>query len=344
MLKRFNRHDPYFNIFHHLQDGIIIMNQHRKILLMNPSAKKLTGWKKGEHVPYCTYCQSRKLKEGEERCYLISTNEVPYFLSQMPTYEGSKKIEVEMSTALILNDEYSGDQEILLVLRDQSLKKKEEEARLTKLMLKKLIEAQEREHKRLAQELHDGVGQSLYSISLTLEAIEAHISNNKLQQYIHDAQKELERVITDVKTYSYQLRPQSLDQLGLIPTIEGLLRSWEKNLPRIKMRFKTNISTRLNPTIEVNIYRVIQEAIHNAVKYAKCQLIEIKLMLEKDRIFLTIVDDGVGFDTEKTNHGLGIKHMEERINQMNGTFWLKSNIGEGTLIHAKIPKKENVHD
>ncbi len=105
----------------------------------------------------------REKKQGEPTCYLIANNEVPSFLSEMPTYHG-KKIDVEMSTAAIYADENTGEKEYLLVLRDQETFKKAQEAAINKKMIRALIEAQESEHKRLAQELHDGVGQSIIFI------------------------------------------------------------------------------------------------------------------------------------------------------------------------------------
>src|SRR5690554_5932868 len=97
----FGLNDFYLRqIYESIQDGILVMDENRVILRMNPAAKRLTGWKIGEKVPFCTYCQSRKVKENEERCYLIASQTVPYFLSKMPSYHG-KKIDVEMSTALI---------------------------------------------------------------------------------------------------------------------------------------------------------------------------------------------------------------------------------------------------
>lgn len=178
-------------IFDHLQDGIIMMDQERTILVINPSAEKMTGWKLGDKVPYCSYCQTRKLEAGEERCYLLAKREIPYFLSSMPTYEG-RFVDMEMSTAVISEN---GDQmEVLLVLKDLTMKKKEEEAKISKLVLQKTLEAQENEHKRLAQELHDGVGQSLYSVSVGIQAIQSRMEQEEtFKDYMQDIIDELEK-------------------------------------------------------------------------------------------------------------------------------------------------------
>lgn len=325
-------------IFQNIQDGIIIMDERREILLINPSAKRLTGWKMNDFVPFCSFCENRNLKEGENRCYLIESNEVPYFLSKMPTYHGNK-IDVEMSTALMFTDRKTEKREYLLVLRDQTIQLKEEEARFSKLMIKKLIEAKESEHKRLAQELHDGVGQSLYSISVALQAIESYVNNPKLNTYIEEVRLELEKVMNDIKLYSHQLRPHSIDQLGIIPSLKSLLESLQKVHPEINIRFDANSTERCDPSVEINVYRVVQEAMHNVVKYASARHVFIQLNRTANHIELTVEDDGVGFDIESIrNEGLGLKHMEERIDQLGGTFSIESVLGQGTQIKIEIPK------
>ncbi|WP_083497108.1 sensor histidine kinase [Brevibacillus choshinensis] len=324
-------------IFDHLQDGIILMDQERRILVMNPSAVRLTGWKVGGKVPYCSYCQTRKLTEGEERCYLVSKREVPYFLSSMPTYEG-RFVDMEMSTAVIYENGEQNKQEVLLVLKDLTAKKKEEEARISKLVLQKTLEAQENEHKRLAQELHDGVGQSLYSVSVGIQAIQSRIKQEEqFSEYMQEIVEELEKAIQDVKLYSLQLRPHSLDQLGLIPTVKHLVSSLNRTHKDVSITFTySNVSDRLQPVLEVNLYRVIQEALHNALKYSKATLIEVILYKEDDELTLKIQDNGIGFDRDQVKAGLGLKHMEERVDQMEGSLQIHSILQEGTVIKVNI--------
>lgn len=328
-------------IFENIQDGIIIMDQSRKILAMNPSAKKLTGWLLHDRVPYCSFCETRLLQGNENKCYLIAHDEVPYFLSDMPTYHG-KKINVEMSTALMFHDATTHQKEYLLVLRDQSLMQKEKEAQLSKKMIQKLIEAKENEHKRLAQELHDGVGQALYSISVALQAIESFVNNTRIQSYVDEVQEELNHVMNDIKAYSYQLRPQSIDRLGLIATIQGLMHTLEKSNPNVTITFTTTLKNRLPSLMEINLYRVIQEALHNTIKYANATQVVIELIDMPHKLELTIRDNGKGFDTSKRSAGLGLKHMEERVNLLRGTFQIASELQQGTIIRASIPKEDHL--
>lgn len=332
------------HIFDIIQDGIIIMDQHRKILTMNPAAEKLTGWQLYDYVPYCSYCENNRSNLAENKCYLIAREEVPYFLSTMPTYHG-KKINVEMSTALIFQEKEEEKKEYLLVLRHQGLKEKEQEVQLSKQMIQMLLEAQENEHKRLAQELHDGVGQSLYSISVALQAIESFVEEKEMLHYFNDVREELDQVMNDVKTYAYQLRPQSLDSLGLIAAVQELVQSLEKSNPETTFIFRSNIVDTLSNTVKINLYRVIQEAMLNIVKYANATKTTIEILVENKQLLLRIQDNGVGFDLENVgNYGLGLKHMEERMNQIGGNFLIESTKGGGTSIVASIPKGETFYD
>ncbi|NNU97161.1 PAS domain-containing sensor histidine kinase [Anoxybacillus sp. EFIL] len=328
-------------IFAYIQDGIIVMNHERTIVEMNPAAKRLTGWKLGEKVPYCSFCQQRNVREGQERCYLISTEEVPYFLSEMPTYHG-QFIDVEMSTALIL--EQDDAKYYLLVLRDQTAKKKEEEARRSKWMVKKLTEAKEEEHKRLAQELHDGVGQSLYSISIALDNIIQRVQDEKLHAYVKEVREELGRVMEDVKLYAQQLRPKSLDALGLIPTIQSLIQSLQSKMPNTLFLFQTNVYTRLSPTMEINLYRIIQEALHNVMKYAKATEVRISIEQTERELLLSVADNGVGFRVEEKREGLGLKHIQERVFHLGGETTITSAPMEGTTIFVRVPLEEDGED
>lgn len=330
----------YFQqIYEHIQDGIILIKENREIFMMNPAAQRLTGWQIGDFVPLCSYCMNRKKKQGEQACYLIANNEVPSFLSEMPTYHG-RKIDVEMSTAAIYANENTGETEYLLVLRDQVTYKKAQESAINKKMIRALIEAKESEHKRLAQELHDGVGQSLFSISIAMQAIESFVQDNDLlNEYTSEVSAELQKVMNDINAYSHQLRPHSLDQLGLEPTIQTTIDTIKKNIPDLEIQLTTCDLDRCDSAVEINLYRITQEALRNIIKYANSTKVHIQIKKDDTHIYMIIEDNGVGFSREKIkNEGLGLKHMEERVDQLGGTCSIVSKIGKGTCIDIVVPK------
>ncbi|KFL43996.1 ATPase [Lysinibacillus sp. BF-4] len=330
-------------LFHHLQDGIIIMDGKRQIRKINKAAEKLMGWHVGDVVPFCSYCETRKLAAHEERCYLIANQgKVPYFESKMPRM-GEYLINVEMSNALIYEAD-DGDKHYLLVMRDVTVKNQQEAARLSKKMLHHLTEAKEAEHKRLSQELHDGVGQSLYSVAIAMDNLSMAIDDEQLAAYIQEVRDEVGKAMEDVKFYSQSLRPKSLDQLGLLPTIETLVKSLRQKRVDLHITVVSNCYDRLSPVAEINLYRVVQEALHNIMKYAEAT--EVQIIFEKDRFGLQLIiqDNGIGFNVEEEKEGLGLLHMGERISQLKGKTVIQSVAGEGTKITAYIPKNELIRE
>ena len=125
--------------------------------------------------------------------------------------------------------------------------------------------------------------------------------------------------MNDIKLYSYQLRPHSIDQLGITPTLGTLVDSVQKVHPDITISLETNFEERCHPSVEINIYRVVQEALHNITKYAKASKVVIRLEKKATNLTLHIEDDGVGFNLQQVKkEGLGLKHMEERITLLGG--------------------------
>lgn len=329
-------------LFHHLQDGIIIMDEERHIYKMNAAAKQLMGWDEGDVVPYCTYCENRPLDCGEPRCYLLANKgDIPYFSSQMPNV-AEYMVNIEMSNVLVYEEEVTHKKYYLLMLRDRTLKQKEEEAEWSRLILKRLTEAREDEHKRLSQELHDGIGQSLYSVAIAMDHLTNTIEEERLKTYIGEVRQEVGKAMEEVKFYSQSLRPKSLDQLGLLPTIKSLVQSVEKKMPNLSIRLSVHgehAFDQLSSVAKTNIYRVVQEAIHNIMKYADASLVDITFHKTSFGLSMTIQDDGVGFDVEQHKNGLGLIHIVERIAQLEGTTSIESTIGEGTRIQMYVPNK-----
>jgi len=325
-----------------LKDGVIVMDHDRNIISMNQSAEKLTGWRIGEPVPYCSFCQKRRLGIDEERCYLIEHEQSPYFTSEMPTYSGNM-VDVEMNTARILNDPHTGATYYLLVLRDFTERKRREAHMLREKMIRELIRAREEEHERLAQELHDGVGQSLFSITLALNALQSDVVDPDKQEYLSSVISEVSMLMNHVRNYSKQLRPIELDQFGLESALNVLLDSFATRYPNVAFHTDFRLTKRCDALVEINVYRIVQEALVNAMKYAKPTTVDCRIFEHEGKIELLFRDDGVGFDSLEVSKGLGLRHMEERAKTVEGLFQIVSVIGHGTEISVSIPR-ERGHD
>lgn len=336
-------HDFEGQILNVLKDGIIVMDHNRQIITMNAAAEQLTGWRLDEPVPYCSFCQHRNIEPGEERCYLIHYERSPYFTSEMPTYSG-KMVDVEMNTARILNDPISGSTYYVLVLRDFTERKRREAHALREQMVRELIQAREEEHERLSRELHDGVGQSLFSIALALGALQSDVSDPEKKAYIESVLAEVSRLVDNVKGYSKQLRPIELDQFGLASALKVLLDSFATRYPHVTFDSNIHLASRYDHLLEINLYRIVQEALVNSMKYAHPRTVTCRIVESDGRIELMVKDDGAGFQTDKVGNGLGLRHMEERAKTIHGTFTLHSVVNRGTDISVSVPIERGRHE
>lgn len=218
----------------------------------------------------------------------------------------------------------------------------EEEAKLSRLLLQRTMQVQENDRHKLAQELHDGLGQSLYSIMLGLQYLQGNAQGDQNKQLLQQWIDELHKALSIVKLFALQLRPHTLDQLGLSPAIEQLVARTRALDNSLKVTYKTNIafSQRFNEEVETCLYRIVQEALHNSLKHANANNVEIDLNHDEKTVKLTVKDDGSGFTRQKEKEGLGLRHMEERTYALQGNIEIHTIVHVGTTINLEIPLKE----
>jgi PAS domain S-box-containing protein len=230
--------------------------------------------------------------------------------------------------------------------QDISERKRAEEER--RRLLQRLITAQEDERRHLSRELHDNLGQYLSALLLGLESLarlpDLPPAAVNLLSYLTEATKQFE---LDVHSVALELRPTTLDDLGLEPALSSFAREWAKRHDqRIKVVFNSSgfvdPDRRLPFDVEVAIYRVVQEALTNASRHSNAQIVSIILERDHTQVRVTIEDDGVGFDVEKMmmsspveNRRLGLLSMQERVQMVGGEFKIDS--GAGTTIVVTIP-------
>jgi signal transduction histidine kinase len=205
--------------------------------------------------------------------------------------------------------------------------------------------AQEKERRYVAQELHDSIASNLAAIKISLE--------NKLAQMgkvpassdiqLEDIISFVQATINDLRRIMTDLRPAILDDLGILPTIQWHCAEFQKIYPNI--RTKTLLSApeeRLAEPLEITIFRILQEAMHNVAKHSNADLNRISLSCENG-IQLTIKDNGSGFDLKEvtarrsTLSGLGLSSMKERAELAGGKLYIESSPGAGTTIRAEWP-------
>jgi two-component system sensor histidine kinase NreB len=222
-----------------------------------------------------------------------------------------------------------------LAIRAEITDRKEAEEEL-KQMMTKMIDIQEEERKRLSRELHDGVGQNLYSLLITINRVNT-VANHPL---LTQLQEDVSRLIEDVRGISWELRPSILDDLGLIPATRSFINRY-KQYYEIDVHLDMQLNRRLPLQVETTIYRIIQEALTNIRKYADVQEAFVDLFEDEDSIYSVIKDKGKGFNLDKFPKGVGLFSMEERARSVGGRLFIQSNLDQGTTITFKLNMKDN---
>lgn len=208
----------------------------------------------------------------------------------------------------------------------------------------KVIQAQEEERYRLSREIHDGPAQILANLVLKTELCEKliDIDTNKAKEELKALREVMRSSLGDVRKIIYDLRPMSLDDLGLIPTVERLITQHNETSDiYVEFRFFGD-KIKLLPVIEVACFRIIQESLNNIKKHSKATRAFVKIEVATNIIYIVVSDNGIGFSKESIkksdeNNGYGLMSMEERVTLLNGKFEINSSPGKGTKILVSIP-------
>jgi PAS domain S-box-containing protein len=204
-------------------------------------------------------------------------------------------------------------------------------------LLRRLVVAEEDERRRLAQDLHDGLGQRLTALRLILEALEAPGSSQSTG--IANALEMLARINQDVDFIAWELRPAALSELGLARVLETYVKEWSRHsgVPAAFHARPGNLQ-QFAPEVEASLYRIAQEALNNVAKHARARSVNVLLELRGDDLALVIEDDGIGFQpTAMGETMLGLPGMRERALAVGGTLELEPTPDGGTTVLACIP-------
>jgi len=209
--------------------------------------------------------------------------------------------------------------------------------------LRQLNETLEEEIKRIAYAVHDEAGQLLVAVHLALAELAQEIPKPQ-QEQVGRIQGLLNEVEKQLRRYSHELRPTILDDLGWIPAIRFLAEGASKRAS-LPIHVETQISGRLPGTMETALYRIVQEAINNAVKHAKAKNVWVRAWQAKQMLFCSVRDDGEGFDPHSVQRapdrkGLGLVAMQERVSAIGGTLRLESSPGRGTELSIQLPLED----
>jgi signal transduction histidine kinase len=216
----------------------------------------------------------------------------------------------------------------------KDLRRKEWELRRA---LHRSVDLQEEERKRLARELHDEIGQALTSILIRLKTLQEQKDSEVMVVWIEDLRELTSQTIEELRRISMDLRPAALDNLGIVPALRWYMKQ-SSELTGVMIQFNgPEKSYRFPSEIELILYRVAQEGITNAIRHGKAEKIQVTLERDPGAIRLSVVDNGMGFNSDSREQGLGLIGIRERVELMDGKFQITTSPGEGTRLWIEIP-------
>lgn len=313
----------------------------------NTGAEKIFGWtesemigKKGDilftpedraaKVPAKEFETARKKGRAEDERWHIRKDGSRFFASGV--------------MQLLKDGEVEG---FVKIARDQTERLRAETILRDQEMLRQFVRTQEDERQRIAREIHDQLGQQLTVLRFKIDGLKKMCAKMDIPNkenaaaQIEELQKTSEQLDRDVDFLAWELRPSSLEDLGLRLTLQNFVKEWS-NYAGVKSDFHTTGmgKVQLTDEIETNIYRIAQEALNNISKHARATNVSVLLERRKDTLVLIIEDDGIGFNVNakpKGAKGLGLVGMRERTNIIGGEFEIESQKGTGTTVFVRVP-------
>ena len=203
--------------------------------------------------------------------------------------------------------------------------------------LRQLNEVLEGELKRIAHWLHDEAGQLLASVHIAVVDVASDLPPKERSRF-EEVERLLNQIEMELRNLSHELRPTVLDNLGLVAALEFLAEKVAKRA-KLNVAVNANTSARLPAAVETALYRIVQEALNNAVKHAQARSVRIELQCVPHRVMCSVRDDGRGFDAkaQPDSHGLGLIGIRERLTTLGGALKLSTEPLHGTTIQVEIP-------
>ena len=285
-----------------------------------------------------------KLWQGEIRFRPASQKDCWMDLAISPIYNDRDEIE----ELLILGSDISKRKIAEHTMNRKNRAEIEKKINQQKFRSVLILEGQEEERKRIAMDIHDGIGQMLTSLKYQIESIQPN-DEMKARQKIAEIHQLIREIIKEVRKVTFNLKPTVLGDYGLQAGLNVFIQEIGK-LTGIDLQYKTSGTlSRLPQKVENNIFRIIQEAINNAIKYSDASKITVSVKQVENDLMITVKDDGRGFDpkmaearSSNLESGRGFFNMYERTEYINGNLEIQSEPGNGTTVRLIVPVKNTV--
>ncbi len=333
------------NLFNNSNEKMFIFDSSNRVIAMNQAAKDILkddvfhSMLLGKPNAICGTCQGYTTEEELrtcKSCYVINSS--GEFLSFQVYLDTINKGVVPYTASFQTIDSENGIR--VLMLRDLSEQMKRHELLHEKLQVNQILKAQEEERKRISRELHDSVAQEMLSLLVDIRVLKYMTSDESIIAKVRKTEGTLMRLLEDIQHLSVELRPSTLDDLGLEAAFRAHFKTVEKNYG-LMIHFVSNIgSKRYEEEIETVVYRVCQEAVLNALKYADVDEVYVEILEQDKCLRLSVLDKGCGFSIDNINPegtGLGLYGMKERAELVKGNLDIQSTIGESTMVVLEVP-------
>lgn len=231
---------------------------------------------------------------------------------------------------------------LFVIIYQRRMIKNQEEKRNLQIekqndLLRTILETQESERKRLAEDLHDSVGQVLSAVKLNLHRLDKTcVANQQALPLLSSTRSLIDECIQEIRSIIQNVRPPLLTDFGLVEALNDFCKKTQQNT-EIEVSFKHQTEqSRFSPEIEITLYRIVQELFGNSIKHAHASFININLVSNQQQLVLTYQDNGAGFDLASYKNGSGLKNMQSRTDFIRGNIVIKSKPCEGMSAEIKI--------
>ena len=338
-------------IIESMTDTLIVINPWPTIKIVNRATLDLLGYKEHELIGMPVQLLFGQDSAVDPLFDELQKNESISNIEQIYRQKDGNEISVLFSGS-IMTDNDGNIQGIVCVAQDNTERKRAEEVlkrseRELRLLSSKILSAQEGERKRLAQELHDGIGQSLTGIKFFVERSLKKMKDeteavNKLE--LEPVVPMIQGTIEETRKIAMGLRPSSLDDLGITETIFWFCEQFQEIYSDIHVDLQIEVDDdQLPDDVKTAIFRIVQEALNNVTKHSKADLVRLNLLNKDKSVELVITDTGIGFApeqgamTETSDRGFGLASMKERAELSGGAFTIQTMKGSGTTIRTLWP-------
>ena len=326
-------------------DAIMILDSEAKIIFWNNSAKKMFGYTNKEILGKSAkvLVPKKHIQELESNLdFTHRKNKKIFNIDTQRVTKNKKLINVSISISPLYDPEQKKVIGDIVSMRDITEKIKAIQSELALKKNKQLTaiiqEHIEDERRSLARELHDELGQYVSAIKIFSQNIINKAKDKNILDSSNSVMSAANQIYDGMHNIIKNLRPASLDNLGLVASVNDLVLDWKKKYPNITINFVNNNFSRLSKEIEISVYRVIQESMNNSLKHSHANQVNIKLEKINKNLEVSFHDNGVGFDISilKNTKQFGIVGMKERVQALKGKFEISSD-SNGTLISCSIP-------